>query len=424
MSSHTGKLPYVCQEEGCGKEFLRPSALRKHSRVHNLGEKRFVCYCNAPDAAFAKFSQLQKHVKEKHPAPPKECEDCGKRFRTKAALERHYETHKEGVPERKHWCQVAGCKAGYVYRKGLAAHVRAKHTNVRRFSCENCSFQSSYKMALKRHMVKIHNVVCKERENPEQGERRDVLDGNNTKNVSNAQSDVQKESTGPMHNRRRRRKILFPEEDPEEENEDSGDGWSVRDTESDAENESEVEESETGSVADSDAEQHILSPWPMPRDDLLRVKEGTGKDDREDGHVLAMTAVESRGDLPAKRTLSLTEDGDEQPRKRRLTSADGDDVVGDRHTPSMSAMYAADSALGEEPNVSLSDSGYFQSARPTYSGAKESTTLLGSLFGVDETVESCEPSTSVAMGEGSSELTTSGFRAVTGPVSSFITSGA
>ncbi|KAI8877747.1 hypothetical protein K501DRAFT_229688 [Backusella circina FSU 941] len=37
--SHTGEKPFVCQEEGCGRQFSVQSNMRRHLRVHRLGRK-------------------------------------------------------------------------------------------------------------------------------------------------------------------------------------------------------------------------------------------------------------------------------------------------------------------------------------------------------------------------------------------------
>lgn len=38
--SHTGEKPFVCQEEGCGRQFSVQSNMRRHLRVHRLGRAK------------------------------------------------------------------------------------------------------------------------------------------------------------------------------------------------------------------------------------------------------------------------------------------------------------------------------------------------------------------------------------------------
>lgn len=38
--SHTGEKPFVCQEEGCGRQFSVQSNMRRHLRVHRLGRSK------------------------------------------------------------------------------------------------------------------------------------------------------------------------------------------------------------------------------------------------------------------------------------------------------------------------------------------------------------------------------------------------
>ncbi|KAI9252487.1 hypothetical protein EDC94DRAFT_620691 [Helicostylum pulchrum] len=38
--SHTGEKPFVCQEDGCGRQFSVQSNMRRHMRVHRLGRSK------------------------------------------------------------------------------------------------------------------------------------------------------------------------------------------------------------------------------------------------------------------------------------------------------------------------------------------------------------------------------------------------
>lgn len=172
-TEHTGKLPYPCTEEGCDKEFSRPSARRKHLLMHSLGEERYICAeeeCLGKES-FRKFSELQKHIKAMHPLGTRECKECGRNFRTASSLSKHAKTHEAPATDRKHFqCDFAGCSAAFTSKCNLCSHIRSKHTATDFFVCTICERTFSYLVVLQRHMRSIHEAEptelhdCKRRE--------------------------------------------------------------------------------------------------------------------------------------------------------------------------------------------------------------------------------------------------------------------
>lgn len=160
-TDHTGRLPYPCDEEGCDREFPTPSKLRKHKLWHSWGDERYVCLegeC-AGKESFDKFSQLQKHLKAVHPPGPKECEECGRRFRTSSGLRKHTQTHESLPADRKKYrCEFAGCIAAFTSNSNLGSHIRSKHTQRGAFSCQQCERKFSYLVVLQRHMRSMHSA--------------------------------------------------------------------------------------------------------------------------------------------------------------------------------------------------------------------------------------------------------------------------
>jgi uncharacterized Zn-finger protein len=55
-----GEKPFVCQWEGCDRQFSRSDELSRHKRTHT-GEKKFVC--SICERRFMRSDHLTKHVK-------------------------------------------------------------------------------------------------------------------------------------------------------------------------------------------------------------------------------------------------------------------------------------------------------------------------------------------------------------------------
>lgn len=189
VAKHTGELPYKCTEEGCESAFITPSKLRRHQLTHSFGEKTYVCcLCTEEDTVtFTKFSELTKHIRNIHPDPPRECDECGKRFRSLKSLKTHMRSHQVTMADRMLYsCDFNGCDARYVQRSGLLAHTKAKHTRVSQFACEICSFRSSYKSSLRKHINLKHST-----NNNDDGTARSAK---NISNVGSTNSDAEIEN--------------------------------------------------------------------------------------------------------------------------------------------------------------------------------------------------------------------------------------
>lgn len=92
----TSAASYLCEHDGCGKEFKSKTDYSHHRRNHGLR--------------------------------PHECSSCPKSFVFRKDLNRHEKTHNPSV--REFYCQIAGCPwaaRGFQRRDHYVRHMRAHH---------------------------------------------------------------------------------------------------------------------------------------------------------------------------------------------------------------------------------------------------------------------------------------------------------
>lgn len=95
---------------------------------------------------------LQKHLKQKHSKEKTQiCYICGFQTRHSSSLSKHLMLHKEFKPYK-----CVHCSFVALYPSEVIAHARSKHLKQKRFSCPVCQFQTSYALAIQKH-VQRHN---------------------------------------------------------------------------------------------------------------------------------------------------------------------------------------------------------------------------------------------------------------------------
>ncbi|XP_055607073.1 zinc finger protein 816-like [Uranotaenia lowii] len=161
---HSGPPKYPC--ENCDKQFYSDSSRKNHIILkHSNREKRSIRNAEYMVTATGPMNQLMAQKQQSTIGQEGEgnpylftCEFCGRRFKTKPALNSHLKTH-EGEPI--FTCQYCDYKAiKYQYVRN---HVKSQHKKSNAFECDICQLVFTRKSGMMDHRnthTKEKNFKC------------------------------------------------------------------------------------------------------------------------------------------------------------------------------------------------------------------------------------------------------------------------
>ena len=141
------RIPHQCEQ--CGKSYAVKKALQDHIDFTHRGIRKYECQeCKK---CFELSTSYRKHLLSHDPTLMFQCETCGHISKSK----QYYEIHKrKHTGEKPYVCEQ--CPAKFADLSSLIAH-RKMHSGEAKVMCTLCGKQISKKNNLKRHMAQMHS---------------------------------------------------------------------------------------------------------------------------------------------------------------------------------------------------------------------------------------------------------------------------
>ncbi|XP_068244744.1 zinc finger protein 271-like isoform X2 [Palaemon carinicauda] len=143
MLVHTNTRPFTCDE--CSKKFKSKAELYNHKRTHKPSEERYTHCCELCGKRFTQKANLESHLRLHTGRRPFSCEFCKKSFSQRGNMEEHRRIHTGETP---FVCDICGIK--YRRQGQLAVHQK-QHKGEKPHKCRYCDKQFLRKQVLRKH---------------------------------------------------------------------------------------------------------------------------------------------------------------------------------------------------------------------------------------------------------------------------------
>ncbi|XP_045602873.1 zinc finger protein interacting with ribonucleoprotein K isoform X2 [Procambarus clarkii] len=143
MLVHTNSRPFSCDE--CEKKFKSKAELFIHKKTHRPSEERYTHCCEVCGKRFTQKANLESHLRLHTGHRPFSCEFCGKCFSQRGNMEEHRRIH---TGEKPFICDMCGISYS---RQGQLAMHRRKHSGEKPHKCQFCGKEFLRREVLKKH---------------------------------------------------------------------------------------------------------------------------------------------------------------------------------------------------------------------------------------------------------------------------------